>query len=184
MKTFLLIISMLLLENCFTQTIFKGLKYNMTESEAKKEFRANKDQYDNVDFGNGFVWRLYQQNFLYVDDKLVGVLFSPKGGGFGQSHNNVINYLEFSRSFFENKGYTVIFEPEAWQYPTLFNSKYGLLLQNEDKTIIVQLNPSTYTVNYSTGYIAYMKVINYEFFMKAYEMGNQILKEKSENSGF
>jgi hypothetical protein len=29
-----------------------------------------------------------------------------------------------------------------------------------------------------------MKVMNYDWFMMAYEKGNQILKEKSENSGF
>lgn len=185
MKSILLIIiSVMFAVDCFSQTIFKGLNYNMSVSEAKKEFKTNKEQYDNVDFGNGFVWRIFPQNFIYKNGNLVGVLFQPKGALLGLSHTGTTSYLEFSRSFFEIKGYKVFFEPEYWQYPLNFNSKYGLLMQNEDKTIIVQLYPFKWFYSGTTYYSAYMKVLNYAWFMNEYEKQNQILKDKSENSGF
>ena len=48
-----------------SKSIFKGLEYGMTKSEAKKEFKKNKKDYTTVDIGNGFLFRIYQQNFLY-----------------------------------------------------------------------------------------------------------------------
>lgn len=168
----------------FSQHIYKGLEYGMTAQEAKKEFRSNKAEYDAVDFGNGFVWRLFHQNFIYDNGGLVGVLFQPKGALMGLTHSGTTSYLEFSRAFFEEKGYQVFFEPEFWKYPLNFNSKYGLLMHDEDKKIVVQLYPYSGYVNGATIYSAYMKVINYDWFMQQYESQQQLLELKANESGF
>lgn len=168
----------------FSQTIFKGLNREMSKSDAKKEFKKNKSEYDNVDFGNGFVWRTFNQNFIFDNGGLVGVLFSPKGALMGLSHDGATSYLEFSKAFFENKGYTVFLEPEYWQYPINFRSKYGLLMYDTDRTIMVQLYPYKGYASGKMYYTAYMKVLNYDWFMDEYEEQNEILEEKSENSGF
>ena len=181
--TFLLVFNLIVCL-AFSQTIFKGLDYGMSPNEAKKEFKSNKSAYDSVDFGNGFVWRLFFQNFIYENNELVGVLFSPKGALFGVGHDATTSYLEFSRAFFEHKEYTVFFEPEYWQYPLNFNSTYGLLMCDKDKSIVVQLYPFTSGATGTTTYFPYMKVLNYDWFMKQYNNHVEILEEKSENSGF
>ena len=48
----------------------------MTESEAKTEFKKNKNDYTTVDIGNGFLYRIYRQNFVFDENKLVGVLLA------------------------------------------------------------------------------------------------------------
>ncbi|MFO7864376.1 MAG: hypothetical protein R6U85_10275 [Salinivirgaceae bacterium] len=179
MKNYIIVVFFLLYINANAQ-MFKGLEYGMSRREAKKEFRKNTSEYDNVDFGNGFVWRLYTQNFLYEDNNLVGVWFTPKGGALGLTHKGATSYLEFTRVFFEDKNYTVFFEPEYWQYPINFNSMYGLLMHDSEKNIIVHLYP------YQNGntYNAYMKVFNYEWFMNVFDDYLKGLEQKSENSGF
>ena len=42
----------------------KVLEFGMSKAEAKKEFKANKSDYITVDLGNGFLYRIYQQNFI------------------------------------------------------------------------------------------------------------------------
>lgn len=174
----------LIISLAFSQTVFKGLNYHMRPGEAKNEFKKNKLEYDNVDFGNGFVWRIYQQNFMYDEIGLVGVLFSPKGAALGLSHDGATSYLEFSRAFFENKGYTVFFEPDYWQYPINFKAKYGLLMHDAEKKIVVQLYPYKGYSGTNWFYSAYMKVMNYDWFMNDFNNQTKILQEKSNNSGF
>jgi len=166
------------------QSIYRGLVYGMNVKDAKTEFKTNKDQYDNVDFGNGFAWRVYTQNLIYQNDSLVAILMTPKGAALGLSHDAATSYLEFSRAFFENKGYKLFFEPEYWQYPLNFHAKYGLLLSNSDKTIMVQLYPLSYKSGYTTMFTSCLKIMNYKWFMSTYEAGHKLLEKKSDESGF
>jgi hypothetical protein len=163
--------------------IFKGLVYGMTPREAKNEFLTNKEDYTNVDLGNGFVWRSYKQNLIFLNDSLVGITFVPYHP-LALTNDNAIAYLEFTKAFFERKGYKVFLEPDNWQYPLLFHSFFGLVMYNPERTIIVQMYPGTYKINYSTGYTASLKVLSYDWFMKAYKAYNDNLKGKSDNSGF
>lgn len=185
MKKLLLIsVFAVMSSSLFAQSIFKGLEYGMSKTEAKKEYKTNKAEYDNVDFGNGFRWRAFHQNFIIVNNDLVGILFTTKGTLLGLSHDGATSYLEYSRAFFEKKGYTVFLEPEYWQYPVNFRSKYGLLMHDEDKSIVVQLYPGSGYANGTSVYFAYMKVLNYEWFMNEFQAQKEINEEKSENSGF
>lgn len=170
--------------NVYSQPIYLGLNYGMSKKEAKNEFKANNDLYSNVDIGNGFAWMAYQQNFIYGNEGLVGVLFSPKGGALGLSHQNTISYLEFTRAFFEKLGYTLFFEPDYWQYPENFNSKYGLILVNPDKTVVVQMYPFKQAVLTPVTYTAYLKVLNYVWFMDEFEKENRALEMKQQSTGF
>ncbi|WP_159523781.1 hypothetical protein [Sunxiuqinia indica] len=186
MKHYLLLIfvTIFIPSSVFSQTIYKGFEYGMSKGEAKREFKKNKDDYTAVDLGNGFVWRTYPQNLLMSGDSLAVVWFTPKGTALGMSHDNVVSYLEFTRAFFELKDYQLFFEPEYWQYPVNFNAKYGLLLSNPDKTIMVQLYPSSAKVGHNTTYFANLKVMNYDWFMSIYKENLNVLDEKSAESGF
>jgi len=186
MKRFVLLI-VAVAAVCFvamSQPIYRGLNYGMNVKDAKDEFKTNKDQYDNIDFGNGFVWRVYTQNLIYQNDSLMAILMTPKGAALGLSHDGATSYLEFSRTFFENKDYEVFFEPEYWQYPLNFHAKYGLLLSNPDKTIMVQLYPITYKSGYTTMFTSCLKIMNYKWFMNTFEAEHKLLDKKSDESGF
>lgn len=181
MKLFLTLIIIAAWVVASSQPIYKGLTYGMSKGEAKKEYKTNKALYDNVDLGNGFVWRLYTQNFIFDGSKLSGVLFSPKGAAMGLSHKNTILYLEFTRAFFENKGYTLFFEPDYWQYPQNFISKYGLILVHPNKTNVVQMYP----VNIGSGtYTAALQVLNFDWFITYWDKGHKEIEEKQQNAGF
>ena len=185
MKYLITLLFFLFSLNLFSQSIYLGLKNGMSKSEAKKEFKTNNEQYTNVDLGNGFVWRANQKNFIYNKNNLLtGVWFLPKSFGGWVSHDNAISYLEFTRSFFESKDYKLFFEPDYWQYPENFNSKYGLLMYNPEKTIMVQLYPFKYNVSGTMSYSAYMKVLNYDWFMKTYKEQENIKHAKQESTGF
>lgn len=112
------------------------------------------------------------------------VLMSPKGAALGLSNDGATSYLEFSRAFFENKGYQLFFEPDYWQYPLNFSSKYGLLLFNPEKTIMVQLYPIYSKSSGMTFCSASLKIMNYDWFIKSWDLGNKIQQEKSDQSGF
>jgi len=183
-KNILLFVFFIIAGAAYGQPIYRGLLYGMSENEAKKEFKTNKDLYDEVDFSNGFVWRTYTQNFIYQNDSLMAVLMTPKGAALGLSHDGSTQFLEFSRAFFENKGYEVFFEPEYWQYPLNFHSKYGLLMSNADKTIMVQLYPLVFRYGNTTSFTSCLKIMNYKWFIREWEIDNKIQQQKSENSGF
>lgn len=167
-----------------SQTIFKGLEYGMTADEAITEFKKNKDKYDAVDLGNGFVWRTFKRGFLYDSDGLVGVSFNAKGGALGIGHDATTQYLEYTRAAFESKSYVLFFEPDYWQYPLNFSSKYGLLMSSPDKSIMVQLYPVTQGTAYGNLYLPILKVMNYDWFMAQWDKGHEVNAEKIENSGF
>ena len=185
MKIKLLPIAFLLIAaSGFSQTIYKGLDYGMSKDEAVDTFRADRDEYTTVDIGNGVKYRIYQQNFVYEDDKLVGVVFNPKGAAFGQSYDEAVIYLDYTRSFLEGLGYTVFSEPEYWNAPLNFKSKYGLLMVNPDKTAVAQLYPTSTKAYNHTTFLVLLKLYNYDTFMKWHEKEVANLEEKAENSGF
>lgn len=164
-----------------SQSIYKGLEFGMSKKEAAKEFKENKDTYINIDLGNNFLYRIYRQNFKYSSEGLVGVLLSPKGSALGQSYDHAVSYLEYTRSFFEDLGYEILSEPEYWNAPLSFNSKYGLLMVNPDETTIIQLYPVSYG---SSNYLVNLEIYNYPQFMEWYDAAQKIQEEKAMKSGF
>ena len=182
---FVVIVVFFAVNTSLSQTIFKGLSYGMSKKEAKTEYSSNENAYVNVDLGNGFIWKLFPFGFKYDDKKLIFIVFQPKGSLLGISHDNTMTYLEVTKAFFESKGYNVFYQPDNWQYPLLFHSKYGLLMFNTDKTVMVQLFPATFKQsNGTTTYLPYLKVMNYDWFMKDYNNQLNVLTEKRENTGF
>jgi hypothetical protein len=168
----------------YGQSIYKGLEYGMSKSDAKKEFKKNKDTYISVDTGSGFLYRIYQQNFIYDDNKLVGVLFSPKGAGLGQSYDNAKSYLIHTRNFFESLGYETFIENEWWNAPlnyTKSGSKWGLVLNKKDKTTVVQMYPISMGKN---TYLVNLRIWHYDTWMGYYDAENEKQKLKAEKSGF
>ena len=182
---YLLVILFVGVYSAHSQTLFKGLEYGMTKSEAKSEFRKNKEDYNDIDVGNGFKYRLYHQNFEYwEEDKLTAITFSPKGGAMGISYDNAVGYLNYSKSFFEALGYTVFFEPNYWNAPLNFKSKYGLLMESQDKTKMVQLFPTVTKAYGSNIYNVVLKLYEYDVYMKTWNQEHEVNQDKIENSGF
>ena len=92
-KHTILLLFLIISSSCLSQSIYKGLNYGMSQSEAKKEFKQNKTDYTTIDIGNGFLYRIYRQNFIYDNGKLVGVVLNPKGSALGMSYDLTRNYL-------------------------------------------------------------------------------------------
>jgi len=189
MRIKLNLLAVLLTVSMYSQSIYKGLTYGMTKSEAKKEFLANKDQYTNIDTGNGFLYRTYKQNFVFTDGKLTCVPLTPKGAALGLGYDETVLYLEHTRKFFENLNYQTFIDAEYWNAPLNYEkspSKWGLILYNEDKTKIIQMYPSSYS-NSVTGGKKYLVIINvwhYNTWMNFYNKAQSINKEKAKNTGF
>lgn len=161
--------------------IYEGFERGMTKDEAKDEFRDNKDKYKAVDLGNGWVWRLYHQNFIYDEtDALTSVYFTPKGGALGVSYDNTVGYLEQTKLFFDNLGYEVIMKQDYWNAPHNFKGTYGLLMHDPDKKRVVQLFPA----KGGNVMIPNMIVHDYDWFMKALETQGEQMNEKAEATGF
>jgi hypothetical protein len=169
--------------NSYSQSIYKGLTFGMSKAEAKKEFKKNKDTYTSVDLGNGFLYRIYQQNFIYDSNKLVGVLFSPKGAGLGQSYENTKSYLIHTRNFFERLDYETFIDNQWWNAPlnyTKSGSKWGLVLNKKDKTTIVQMFP----ISMGNNYLVNLRIWHHDTWIGYFDAENKAQKQKADESGF
>jgi len=186
-KFFLIIIVLFVSLNLYSQSIYKGLEYGMTESEAKREFKSNKDTYKTVDLGNNFLYRIYKQNFVYDNDKLVGVLISPKGSALGQTYNSAESYLIHTRVFFEDLGYETFIDNEWWNAPHNYvnsNSKWGLVLNKPDNSIIVQLYPTIIGGPGSNTFLVKLMIWDYNTWVGWYNQQEAKQRENVEDSGF
>ncbi|MBI9038094.1 MAG: hypothetical protein JEY97_08175 [Bacteroidales bacterium] len=182
-----LIFSSILISNCFAQSIYKGLEYGMSKSEANKEFKKNKEAYTTVDLGNGFLYRIYKQNFEYDNNRLVGILLTPKGAAFGQTYESSKNYLIHTRGFFEKLGYETFLENEWWNAPVNYvksGSKWGLILNKKDKSTIVQMYPISYELSGSTVYLVKLMIWNYDTWIGYYNKEKEVQNKKAKDSGF
>lgn len=169
------------------EEIFKGLKYGMNENESKKEFQKNKPEYINIDFGNNFYYRIFRQNFVFIDNKLSSVLLSPKGFALGMDYDSAKNYLIHTRNYFKELNYQTFIDNEFWNAPYNYvksGSKWGLVMYNQEKTKIIQIYTVEFNVTQSSSYIVYLKVWNYKKWMELYEKETQIQHSKKKNSGF
>jgi len=166
------------------QIIFKGLEAGMTESEAKDEFKDNKDIYTNIQVGNDFDYRIYRQNFIFSSEKLFGIVFSPKGAAMGQTYDNCVSYLNYTRNFLEKLNFNVFSEPQYWNAPLNFNSKYGLLMVNEDETVVAQLYPTSYEIYGKKSFLVKLELYNYEMYMDIYDKAHAATDAAVQSSGF
>jgi hypothetical protein len=180
----LLLVVIMLSCSLSAQSIFKGLEHGMSKDEAVSEFRANKSDYINIEIGNGFAYRIYQQNFEYTNDGLVSVLLTPKGSAMGQGYYEAVDWLDYSKTFFDKLDYREFFVPEYWNAPLNFRSKYGLLMYNSEKTVMLQLFPIHYTIGNSKSYLVKLQLYNYDQFMEWYNAEKDVQREITEKSGF
>lgn len=186
-KDILVLIAILFTSINYGQSIFKGLEYGMSKSDAKKEYKLNKQDYTTVDVGNGFLYRIYQQNFVFDENKLVGVLLTPKGSTFGQSYDDAKNYLIHSRSFFESLNYSTHIENEWWNAPLNYvesGSKWGLVLQKSDKTTMVQMYPISYELSGATKYLVKLMIWHSDTWLGYFEKEEKKQLSKVKDSGF
>lgn len=184
MKKVVCIAALFIATATFAQPIFKGLESGMTKKEAQQEFRENKDDYTSIDVGNGFEYRIYQQNFQYQDNELVGILLTPKGSAMGQNYNEAVSFLEYSKSFFDSLNYSEFFVPEFWNAPVNFGAKYGLLMHNPEKTVMLQLYPTSYMVGNTRSYLVKLHLYKYDQFLEWYETEKAKQEDLADKSGF
>ena len=182
-----LLLIFFIISNGYTQSIYKGLEYGMSKSEASKEFKKNKESYTTVDIGNNFLYRIYKQNFVFDNNKLVALLLTPKGAAFGQSYDSAKNYLIHTRKFFEKLNYETFLDNEWWDSPLNYidsESKWGLILNKKDKSTIVQMYPISYELSGKKSFLVKLMIWNYDTWMGYYKKDREIQKEKANNSGF
>ena len=167
-----------------SQSLFKGLNLGMTKKDAKKEYKDNKSEYDNVDIGNGWVWKTTTANFFYDNNGLEGILFYQKGTLLsGMSYDNTVNCLNMTKQFFENLGYEEFYKNQWWNAPMNFSSAYGLILVSSDKAKIAHIYPTKDAGgnnNPTAGLILY----DYKIFMDSYNKRKEAINKKQEDSGF
>lgn len=176
-----------LVSSISAQSIYKGLLYGMSKPEAEKEFKENNETYTNVDIGDNFIYKIYKQNFVFDNNKLVGILLTPKGSTFGQSYDLAKNYLVHTRDFFEKLDYETFIENKWWDSPSNYvssNSKWGLILNKKDKSIIIQMYPISYELYGKTVYLVKLMIWNYDTWIGYYNKENENQKEKTNKSGF
>lgn len=167
-----------------SQTIFKGFETGMTEDQAIEEFKKNKDDYKAIEIGNGFVYRTYREHLRFDDNGLYCVILQPKGIGLGMGYDQAQKFLEHTKYFFDQLDYEEFFVPEYWNAPLNFKSKYGVLLSNPEKTVMVHFYPTHWDVYGSTAYLVKLEVFNYDYFMSRYNQENEKQEKIRENSGF
>jgi len=184
MKNLLCVAMLLMATTTFSQAIFKGLEAGMSKDEAVKEFRQNRDEYINIEVGNGFAYRIYQQNFEFTDNKLDVILLSPKGSAMGQGYYEAVDWLDYTKTFFDKLNYREFYVPEYWNAPLNLRSKYGLLMHNPEKTVMLQLYPVNYNVGNSRSYLVKLQLYNYDQFMGWYEAEKEVQDVIAEKSGF
>ena len=159
----------------------------MNSKEAKSEFKLNKNNYKWIEIGDNYTYNIYSQNFNYDNDKLVSILLTPTGSTFGQSYDDAVNYLTYTKKFLDSLGYENFIEPIWWSSPQTFNStnsKYGLVAFNKDKTIVVQLYSMSYILYGNTKYLVKLYIYNYDWWMNAYKNENDKQSNIKNASGF
>lgn len=166
------------------QTIYKGFETGMSEKEVKDEYKAHKDEYSEIDTGNGFFYRTYRNHMIYSDGGLVGIKFMPKGSAMGLGYDNTVLYLDHTKDFLTSLGYEVFFEPEFWNAPLNFSSKYGLIMTNQDKTTVAHLYPIVMDTGAGKSYNMALAIFNYDQYMEWYNEAKEKKQETAENSGF
>jgi len=168
-------------------TLYKGLYFNMPVAEAKKEFKENNGDYRDISFGDDIVWRLLQQNFQSVEDKLKGLVLTPQQSPNGMNQDNAKVFLTSSKQFFISKDYTVFKEPIAWNVPVLFSAsnKTGLVLLDPHQKIVVELRSSEII---SSGteklYNVTLTINNYANYMNNIIATDEKNKSEQDKTGF
>lgn len=121
----------------------------MSVKAARKMMKKNKKDYQDVAFGNGFMWTIRTSSLISrtrKDDYLYGVWMWPKGSLLsGIGYDAARGYLENAGRFFEERGYKEVIRNQWWNAPRNFLSggyKYGLVLASDDNTRIVHIYPS------------------------------------------
>jgi len=151
--------------------LYKDLTEGMSIKEAKKMMKKNKDDYNEVSFGNGFMWTIKPTGLMSRtkgEDYLAGVWMWPKGSLLtGVGYNAARGYLEASASFFEGRGYTELIRNQWWNAPQNFNDgsyKYGLVLLSSDGTRVVHMYPSKVILmdGKTTNHQVYIKIFSKE----------------------
>ena len=169
-----------------SKSIFKGLEYGMTKSEAKKEFKKNKKDYTTVDIGNGFLYRIYKQNFLYDNGGLVGITLNPKGYALGMGYDVTVNYLTHTRGFFESLDYETFIDNKWYNAPLNYlksSSKWGLVLKSKEKNTIIQMFPMSMG-SASSSYLVKLIIWDYNTWMGYYNAEMKRQNDKAKDSGF
>jgi hypothetical protein len=185
-KLLYLFLALIFISSSYSQSIYKGLNYGMSKSEAKKEFKKNKTNYTTIDIGNNFFYRIYRQNFIFDNNKLVGIPINPKGFAFGMGYDVTVNYLTHTRGFFESLGYETFIDNKWYNAPLNYlksSSKWGLVLKNKEKNTIIQMFPMSMGSASST-YLVKLIIWDYNTWMGYYDKENKSQNAKAKSSGF
>jgi len=165
-------------------SLFKGLSLGMSKKDAKKEYKSNKSAYDNIDIGNGWIWKTTTQNFYLGKNGLEGIYFYQKGTLLsGLGYDNTVACLNMTKQFFENLGYTEFYKHKWWNAPVNFSNIYALVMVSSDEAKIAHIFPTKDSgsgKNHTAGLILY----EYNKFMDGYNKRRESIEKKQKESGF
>jgi hypothetical protein len=166
------------------QSLFKGLNLRMSKKDAKKEYKLNKSLYNNIDIGNGWVWRTTFPNLTFGKDGLKGIYFYQKGTLLsGMGYDNTVSCLNMTKQFFEDLGYTEFYKNKWWNAPLNFSHTYGLIMVSSDKAKIAHLFP-TKDAGGNNNHTAGLILFDYKKFIDSYNKRKETIEKKQKNSGF
>ena len=154
------ILLLLMITSTFAQTqAYKGLDFGMDKNQVKKEFKANKKDYQNIKFA-GHEFKIYKEAFVYDNQgKLAQVLFNlKKGGMYGINYTDALGIYQALNRMFLDDGYILDLENTKTGNSIKYNLITTYLDKDNNTTVYVglsRLNSSTSQtkVKGNTGYL-------------------------------
>ena len=87
------------------------------------------------------------------------------------SYDYTKNCLNAAKDFINNQGFQIFYKPDHWNDPSKFNSFWGLIMVNKERSLAAHFFPSKLNVliDGKPGYEAHLRFISYEPFINEFE---------------
>lgn len=153
--------------------IFEGFYEGMTREQVLTEYQNNYSKYSKVFFTEEINWEIALEGFSYNEYNLLyGIDLIPisKQNDLS-SYDFTKNCLQTAKDFINNQGFEIFYKPDHWNDPSKFNSFWGLILVNKEKSLAAHFFPSKLNllVNGQPGYQAHVRFISYKPFINEFE---------------
>jgi hypothetical protein len=171
-------------------SLYKEINDGMDKSTALSIYKKNKTEYKEINLGNGFVYTINRMGGIGVDenDKVRTITMWPKGTALsGLGWQGTVNYLNHTRSFFEQKGYEILLENPYWNAPLNFNASgyvYGLVMVNSDGDKVVHIFPVEMMLMESKIYNSYIVLTTKDYWDKSMNKRKEKFVSETTNTDF
>jgi len=153
--------------------IFEGFYEGMTKEQVLTEYENNYSKYSNVFFTGGIDWEIALNGFSYNEYNLLyGIDMIPITKRNNESsYDFTKNCLNAAKDFINSQGFQIFYKPDHWNDPSRFNSFWGLIMINKEKSLAAHFFPSKLNIliKGQPGYQAHLRFISYEPFINEFE---------------